>query len=196
MADWIAVADRLGPLVAPAPGECPFPEAADLLPNAPRRYRGGVHAGVDFGCPGRGFLARAALPGRVVMVQADFVEPNPADRDALLAEARTLGSTPPWTLAFLYGRFVVLDHGIVDGAGHVVSVYAHLDEVASLRPGSTVEAGTVLGAIGNRGTESGAQGTEGQIHLHWELYVGDQFFGEGLDAQGTLDVYRRLLGVG
>jgi murein DD-endopeptidase MepM/ murein hydrolase activator NlpD len=195
LAEWRTIADRLPPTQLPAPSECPFPETADLLPNAPRRYRGGVHAGVDFGCPGRGFLARAALSGRVVMVQADFVEASPADRDALLEQARALGYTPPWTLAFLYGRFVVLDHGLVDGVGHVTSVSAHLDKVSELRPGSVVEAGTVLGEIGNRGTESGAQETEGQIHLHWELYVGEQFFGQGLSAADTLEVYRRLFGL-
>jgi len=186
----------------PAPGlpsDCPLPlDDPASLPNSERSYRGGTHQGIDFICEERGRTAVAALPGRVVLANDTYVDATPEDRNALLAEAQALGRTPPWTLAFLFGRFVVLDHGVYPGTGHVVSVYAHLDHVdPAIRPGQMVEAGTPLGEIGNRGTDAGATGEANprSLHLHWELYVDDVHLGSGLDATDTRTLYAELFRV-
>jgi len=192
--EWKRLAGRLGSVILPSSCRLPLDEPG-LLPNAERRYRGGVHQGVDFGCHERGHDAVAAMSGRVLLVNDTFVDAAPADRQAILDDAKKLGYTPPWTLAFLFGRFVVLDHGIVAGVGHVVTIYAHLEEVdPALRPGIEIAAGTRVGEIGNRGTESAAEATEGQIHLHWELHIDERFFGEGLSSADTTEVYRALFG--
>lgn len=198
LAGWQSIVGTLPPPVLPS--DCGLPlDEPESLPNADRSYRGGVHQGIDFICMERGRAAVAALAGRVVLANNTFVDPTPADRSALLAEAQSLGRTPPWTLAMLFGRFVVLDHGIVPPGRHVVSVYAHLEQVdQAIRPGMMVAAGTRLGEVGNRGTEAAGTGEVNprSIHLHWELHVDDVYLGAGLGAEDTRALYARLFGAG
>jgi biotin carboxyl carrier protein len=54
------------------------------------------------------------------------------------------------------GNMVVIDHG-----GGLYSGYAHLSSIA-VAEGDQVEAGQVIGAVGNTGLSTGA-------HLHWEM---------------------------
>jgi murein DD-endopeptidase MepM/ murein hydrolase activator NlpD len=194
--DAIAAARAIGPL--PVPTSCPLRlDDPDLLPGAARDYRGGVHEGVDFLCGEPGAEVTAVLPGRVLVAARDLEEPRPDERLDLLAEAKALGDTPPWTLQVLYGQFVVVDHGVLDGAGHVVTLYAHLDDVdPALRPGLVIDAGTRLGAVGNSGTESAGTGTAAShsYHLHWELHLDDRFLGAGAGADEVAAAYRALFG--
>lgn len=176
------------------PSDCPLHlRDANLLPNAERAYRGGVHQGIDFLCDEPGHEAVAASDGRVVMAHDGFEDPSTADREAILAGAVSRGSTPPWTLAMLYGSFVVIDHGQVDGVGHVATVYAHFDSIASgIREGVSVTAGQPLGEIGNSGTSFGSDRTREGIHLHWEILVDDVFLAAGLPAPDVTRVYSTL----
>lgn len=178
------------------PSDCTFPiDNPESLPNASRSYRSGVHQGIDFICLEPGRSAIAAADGRVVMAVDGYDDASPADRSAVLDIAAGRGSTPPFTLAMLYGNFVVLDHGNIANAGHVVSVYAHLDTVdESISTGVAVTAGQRLGEIGNRGTSTASSGgTRPQsIHLHWEVIVDDVYVGAGLSASDTRELYRQL----
>ena len=115
-------------------GLCPC-RAVGASQRAPRLPLG-THQGVDFGCPRLGQPAVAALAGRVVMAAGDFEDPSPQARSRLLDTASALGATPAYTLVMLYGNYVAVDHGIIGGVGHVMSLYAHLDELdAGIRPG-------------------------------------------------------------
>ena len=53
--------------------------------------------------------------------------------------------------------------------GHVVSVYAHLEEVdPDIHAGQLIRAGQRVGEIGNRGTEAAANGDfDYEPELHW-----------------------------
>jgi len=191
------VAAAIGPLALPT--DCPLQiDDPDLLPNAARDYRGGVHEGVDFICRELGHDATTPLPGRVMVAARDLPEPTPEERVDLLADAKALGDTPPWTLRLLYGQFVVIDHGVIDGAGHVVTLYAHLAEVdPALRPGLEVPAGTRVGAIGESGTQAAGTGEDApySIHLHWEVQVDDEFLGRGDEPDEVRAAYRTLFGL-
>ena len=191
------VASRLSPMIV-RPADCPIPLGSpDWLPNASRRfYREGVHQGVDFACISRS--VRAALGGRVVVAVGDYITPSSQDLDAVLATTFEVGATPPYTLIMLYGNYVVIDHGIFDGVGHVVSIYAHLEALDSdIRIGQMVEAGQVLGVMGNSGTVQEAAGLYDQgHHLHWELHVNGQFLGAGLSTGQTQQVYAALFAGG
>ena len=192
-----AAAERLAAdIVVPTDCQPVLPAWASALPNAPRPYRSGIHQGVDFGCPTLGHPVTAALGGRVVIAVGDFEDPTPLERNQLLDTAAVIGATPPYTLVMLYGNHVVIDHGIIDGVGHVVSLYAHLDALEpGIRPGLGVEAGQPLGTIGNSGTNAGASGAiYDQLHLHWELHVDGQYLGIGLSYADTRDVYTALFG--
>ena len=168
----------------------------DLMPNAPRAYRSGIHQGVDFRCFARGHPAVAAMDGRVAVVVANYEDPESDDRDELLEVAAQLDATPPFTLLTLYGNYVVIDHGVVPDVGHVVTVYAHLEEVdPDIRAGETIQAGQLVGEIGNRGTHAAANGDfYADPHLHWELHIDNQFLGAGLSVEETRYVYATLFG--
>ena len=190
----LEIAAALSPDVF-APSGCmsPLPHP-DLLPNAPRTYRFGIHQGVDFRCFTLGHSAFAALDGRVVLAVGDYEDPDPNDRNRLLDIAKELKSTPPFTLLTLYGNYVVIDHGVIDGVGHVVSVYAHLEEVdPEIRVGQLIRAGQRVGEIGNRGTHAAANGDFYEDpHLHWELHIYNLYLGAGLSPGETQEVYSTL----
>ena len=190
----LAVAERLAPDFV-MPVDCAPPPLGNSgkLPNATRAYRFGIHQGVDFSCP-RGDPVEAILDGRVVVAAGDYVDASTADLNAVLAIAGTLRFTPPYTLVMLYGNHVVLAHGIVDGVGHLVSIYAHLDAVdEAVRIGGPVTAGQLLGRIGNSGTVPAAAGnTWSTVQLHWELHVNGQYLGAGLSTSNTRAVYATL----
>ena len=191
----LEAANRLAPeIVVPTDCRPPPLSAPSSLPNAPRAYRAGTHQGIDIGCPTLGHPVVAALGGQVVVAVGDFQDPSPRERNQMLNTAKALGATPPYTLVMLYGRYVVVDHGIIDDVGHVVSLYAHLESVdPGIRPGMWVDAGQPLGGIGNSGTRSGASGSSyEQLHLHWELHIDGQYLGAGLSPADTGTVYTAL----
>lgn len=192
-AEVMAVVEAIGPLLPPT--ECPFQDEPNLLPNAPRDYRGGVHQGIDFGCAEAGADVVAPLAGRVLVATHGYEEPAPEDRQALLDFAREQGDTPPWTLIALYGRFVVIDHGIIEGAGHVVTIYAHLAAIdPALRPAMPIAAGDRIGAVGHSGTSAGAADEDRGYELHWEIHVDGTFLGRGLTPEESSVPYRALFG--
>ncbi|HUR49374.1 MAG TPA: M23 family metallopeptidase [Acidimicrobiales bacterium] len=59
-----------------------------------------------------------------------------------------------------YGNVVIVNHP--DGTQ---AMYAHLSAIATL-PGTVVEPGTLIGAVGVSGSVTGS-------HLHWEMRIGD-----------------------
>lgn len=190
----LAIAAGLAPQTV-YPSDCmsPLPHP-DLLPNAPRAYRFGIHQGVDFQCFSLGRSAVAARDGRVVLAVGDYQDPDPDDRDVLLEVAGDLEATPPFTLLSLYGNYVVIDHGVFPYVGHVVTLYAHLHEVdPGIRVGQTIRAGERVGEIGNRGTHAAANGDfYFDPHLHWELHINNQYLGAGLTTEQTREVYTTL----
>ncbi len=194
--DWQTIVSLLGP--ATLPSDCPIPlDEVASMPGAERSYRSGVHQGLDFICEAKGRIAVAARDGRVAFVQRSYVEPTPADRSAMLGIAAQTGQTPPWTLNRLYGNVVVIDHGVIQGVGHTVTIYAHLADVADLTTGQAIEAGTVLGEIGNTGTNAASTGTNRprSIHLHWELHVDGIYLGQGLNPCETRSLYASLFSI-
>ncbi len=191
----VAVASRLAPGFV-VPNDCHPPplDSPYSMPNAPRAYRSGVHAGVDFLCSTAGHPVVSVLDGHVVVAGGDYQDPTLQEWNEILAVATALGSTPAYTFAMLSGRYVVVDHGIIDDVGHVVSLYAHLDAVdPGIAVGMPVDAGQRLGGVGNTGTRAGVlRDPYGQLHLHWNFYVDGQYLGAGLSESETRDVYAGL----
>lgn len=145
-----------------------IPAGASYLPNSPREYRAGYHEGIDFPAAA-GTPVLAAKDGHIVRIDHGFTDWSALERDTALAEAQALGYTPERTLDRIRGRQVWIDHG--DG---IVTRYAHLQSVGPMQVGSYVEAGTVIGAVGSSGLPGGGP------HLHFEIRVGDGFYGDGL----------------
>lgn len=80
--------------------------------------------------------------------------------------AAASGTVTAKTRGSSYGRYIVIQH-----ANGYSTLYAHLSEFAgSLRVGSSVVRGQVIGRVGNSGRSSGP-------HLHWEV----RRYGEALN---------------
>ncbi len=144
------------------------PEEEQYLPNSPRDYRAGYHEGIDFPADA-GTPVLAAKAGTIVRIDTEFTDWTADEAQAAFDAAAALGYTPTATLDRTRGRQVWIDHG-----GGVVTRYAHLSEVEPLRPGDRVTQGQIIGAVGSSGYQ------EGGPHLHFEIRVGDDFYGDGL----------------
>ena len=169
------------------------------LPGARRPYRGGWHQGIDYydGWCGVPIVygvteVRAAGQGVVIRVDADFTELTQAERDALLAELAHRGHDSPSLLDLLHGRQVWIAHG-----GGVLTRYSHLAGVNStLSPGAPVDAGHLLGWVGNSGTSAAAAGSRDGAHLHFEIHLDRTPFWLGLSLSDIRAVLEHALGPG
>jgi murein DD-endopeptidase MepM/ murein hydrolase activator NlpD len=166
----------------PLPG-AEIPENPAHLPGSVRSYRRGVSQGFDFydgdsGVPvPYGAAVIAAAPGTVVRVDGSFREAD-ADEWRMLMAAVADGADDE-ELDRLRGRQVWLETD--DGR---ILRYAHLSAVRQgLSPGERVERGRVLGYVGNSGTDEGVAGTRRGARLHFEVWEGDSFFGERMNAE-------------
>jgi len=157
-----------------------IPTDLELLPGAPRDYRGGIHEGIDFPAP-TGTPVLAAASGTVARVDTSFLDWNREQQDVALYEALTLGYTPAATLDRIRGRQVWIDHG-----KGLVTRYAHLSAVEPLVVGQKIEAGALIGEVGSSGYPQGGP------HLHFEVRVGDDFYGDGLGGDVLVRAVARL----
>ncbi|HEY8824376.1 MAG TPA: M23 family metallopeptidase [Candidatus Limnocylindria bacterium] len=159
-----------------------IPTDLELLPGAPRDYRAGIHEGIDFPAPNETPVLAAAA-GTVVRVDVSFLDWNREQQEIALYEAVTLGYTPAATLDRIRGRQVWIDHG-----KGVITRYAHLSAVESLVVGQKIEAGALIGQVGSSGYPQGGP------HLHLEVRVGDDFYGDGLSGDELVRAVSRLFG--
>ncbi len=156
------------------------PDDLELLPGALRDYRGGIHEGVDFPAP-TGTPVLAAASGIVARVDESFFDWNREQQDIALSEALTLGYTPAATLDRIRGRQVWIDHG-----KGLVTRYAHLSAVVPLVVGEKIDAGALIGEVGSSGYPQGGP------HLHFEVRLGDDFYGDGLSGGVLVRAVSRL----
>lgn len=185
--------DDLTGFALPITGAC-LPAIDNLMPNAPRTYRQGVHEGLDFypglACAviGKDTDVLAMLDGTVVRADLDYEELTPEVLAELRAETLALGMTPPDILDIYRGRQVWVDHG-----QGVVTRYCHLNTIAAgIREGMRVEQGQHLGGVGESGTPESIEAPGTEIHLHAEVRIDDSFLGADLDVVTVRSLYTRL----
>ncbi|MBP7999879.1 MAG: M23 family metallopeptidase [Chloroflexi bacterium] len=145
------------------------------LPGAPRHYRLGVHEGMDFyktiGTP-----VQAVAAGVIIRADTSYITPTAwlfgQMHETVLAE----GFTSPEVLDFYRGRqiWLQLDNGWV-------AHYAHLSAIApGIEVGTRVTVGQRLGNVGNSGSPITQENPDGDVHLHFELWLGDHYLGQFL----------------
>jgi hypothetical protein len=179
--DRLARSDgRLAGMFSPPIEGTDIPDDPELLPGAPRDYRAGMHEGIDFPAP-TGTPVLAAASGSVARVDLSFLDWDREQQDIALYEALTLGHTPATTLDRIRGRQVWIDHG-----KGVITRYAHLSAVQPLVVGQKIEAGALIGEVGSSGYPQGGP------HLHFEVRVGDDFYGDGLSGNLLVRAVARL----
>lgn len=152
------------------------------MPNAPRTYRAGIHEGVDFygadNCVpiGLGTEVLAAKEGEVVRADIEYRELTPEGLEQLYQRIEQEGASAPAILDRFRGRQVWIDHG-----GGLVTRYAHLDGVApGIEDGVFVQAGDVIGFVGESGTPESVTAPGTEYHLHFEIRVDHVYLGQGL----------------
>jgi murein DD-endopeptidase MepM/ murein hydrolase activator NlpD len=166
----------------PLPG-AELPENPAHLPGSRRAYRQGVNQGFDFydgdsGVPvPYGAAVMAAAPGKVVRVDKAYVEPEAEEWRRLMASVAD--GADETELDRLRGRQVW-----IETEGGRLLRYAHLSAVREgLSVGQSVTRGQVLGFVGNSGTDEGVAGTRRGARLHFEVWQGETFFGEGMEPE-------------
>jgi murein DD-endopeptidase MepM/ murein hydrolase activator NlpD len=189
-----ALLEKISFLQNPLPGAL-VSSRDSQLPGAPRPYRNGVHEGLDFYSGACGIDVNfgdpvfAAGPGVVYRIDHDYQEPSTGEREELLRICAENGDTPEDILDKLRGRQVWLVH-----SHDIITRYAHLSEVAEhLQEGDLVEPGDFIGAVGNSGTSEGAEGSTANHHLHFEIWIGDSYLGEGLSPQEIRELWTLVL---
>jgi murein DD-endopeptidase MepM/ murein hydrolase activator NlpD len=174
----------------PIAGGC-LPTSDNLMPNAERPYRRGIHEGVDFydcdNCTpiAAGTEVLAVKAGQVIRADLDYQELTFEELNELYARIDELGECDDYTLDRFRGRQVWIDHG-----KGIVTRYAHLGGIApGIRPGVEVEAGEVVGYVGDSGTPESVTNPGTENHLHFEIRVGEAYLGQGLPPEETRALY-------
>jgi murein DD-endopeptidase MepM/ murein hydrolase activator NlpD len=170
----------------PIAGGC-LPKGDQLMPNAPREYRQGVHEGVDLyptdNCTpiGKGTPVIAAKDGVVVRADLTYTDLDAASLARIMADPTSEASFDAFR-----GRQVWIDHG-----SGVVTRYCHLSGVETgIVPGTRVKAGQLIAFVGETGTPESVVNPGHEYHLHWELRIGDSFLGKGLPAAEVRRLYQ------
>jgi murein DD-endopeptidase MepM/ murein hydrolase activator NlpD len=60
-----------------------------------------------------------------------------------------------------------------------------------MQPGAKVQAGDLVGYVGDSGTPEAVTAPGTEIHLHFEIRVGDSFLGAGLDNELVRQLYQQ-----
>jgi murein DD-endopeptidase MepM/ murein hydrolase activator NlpD len=187
------IAEIFHNFIFPIAGGC-LPRSDNLMPNAPREYRGGVHEGVDFygldNCttiqPGTPVLA--AKDGVVLRADLDYHDLTQEELDDANARIAS-GEAEAFEVVDLFrGRQVWIDHG-----NGIVTRYAHLASVAEgIAEGARVAQGQTVGTVGDSGTPESLSNPGQETHLHWELRTGETFLGKGDAPQDVRALYLGL----
>ena len=176
----------------------PVPKRTMRLPNAPRRYRNGIHRGIDF-FANWGTPVSSVAAGIVVRADHNYKE-VPADfRINMLNASAKVGKTPSDIFNnILLGKSVFLDHGfeLVPGF-RVVTIYAHLSHIEdSIKPGYKISAGELIGKSGNTGMRESTIGSKAGSHLHWEMILQKEkeeiYLGKGMPNPELYNMLKRI----
>ena len=164
------------------------------LPGSARTYRNhGVHEGLDFyewaSCTAVNYTTEilAAKAGVIIRADLDYVEITPADWQRFI-DANWEGEQ---ILDELRGRQVWIDHG-----RGVVTRYAHLSEIAEgIAVGVEVLQGQLIGYPGESGQQEVYANPGTDIHLHFEIRVGDGWLGQGETPAAARTLYLQAFGL-
>ena len=185
--------DPLLGFTMPIAGAC-VSEYDGHWPAALRAYRNnGIHEGLDFynaaACVtiDSGTPVLAAKAGAIIRADRSYVDVTPEDW-ARFEAASFEGEA---ILDELRGRQVWIDHG-----QGIVTRYAHLSAIAAqIFDGVRVEAGAVIGFVGESGQRESYAAPGSDLHLHFEIRINEGWLGQGLDPSAARALYQAAFGL-
>lgn len=161
-----------------------IPDDDYSLPGAPRKYRNGIHKGLDinyhYGIDQVEQKVKMTTPvyaiksGEIVRVDHDYSPMTLADH----SDITQYNQTHPVTYVDkdFGGRQIWIDH-----KNGVMSSYNHLSSISpNVKLGGRIVKGELLGYVGNSGLLAEAKNTKEQIHLHLEIWIDGEFLGNDL----------------
>lgn len=174
-----------------------IPNNPNLLPNAERKYRNGIHKGVDIVVP---FMTPvyASLDGVIVVANTEYQDVDLLTYERFLKTTDLIQKTPSDIYHhILLGKHIVIDHGFGFLQGYrTTSTYAHLEKINNISVGDFVNKGDLIGYVGNSGTKFGAQNNTLGAHLHWEVHFENEtnkyYLGENITTKDFLRLTKKL----
>lgn len=161
-----------------------IPDDDYSLPGAPRKYRNGIHKGLDinyyYGTDQVEQKIKMSTPvyaiksGEIVRVDHDYSPMTLAEH----SDITQYNQTHPVTYVDkdFGGRQIWIDH-----KNGVMSSYNHLSSISpNVKLGGRIVKGELLGYVGNSGLLAEAKNTKEQIHLHLEIWIDGEFLGNDL----------------
>jgi murein DD-endopeptidase MepM/ murein hydrolase activator NlpD len=161
-----------------------IPDDDYSLPGAPRKYRNGVHKGLDinnyYGIDQIEQKIKTNTPvyaiksGEIVRVDHDYSPMTLAEH----SDITQYNQTHPVTYVDkdFGGRQIWIDH-----KNGVMSSYNHLSSISpNVKLGGRITKGELLGNAGNSGLLGEAKNSKEQIHLHLEIWIDGEFLGNDL----------------
>ena len=169
-----------------------LPNHPGVYPGARRIYRHGFHKGIDFFVYGKTAVkpnyAYSAAAGKIVRLDKNYQNLTPGKRQQILAECSKNLESSAYSEDLLRGCQVWINHG-----NGIVTKYAHLNNVnPALKLGQYITANEMVGQIGSSGTSEGTSKVKTHEHLHFEIWVKDEYLGYGLTESETIALYQRL----
>ena len=184
--------DPLRGFIVPIAGAC-ITEFEGHLPSAPRAYRNhGTHEGLDFyqwaSCVtiSTATEALAAKAGVIIRADTDYIDITPDDWARFQQDWDA-----PGVLDEARGRQVWIDHG-----RGIVTRYAHLSAIADgVAVGLEVDQGQPIGYVGESGQQEVYLNPGSDLHLHFEIRIGQSWLGEGRSPQVGRQLYLQAFGL-
>jgi len=163
------------------------------LPGAPRKYRNGVHKGLDISSKLNFFQVNTNVSRDTKIISANDGVVIRADlnykpmTESEFKEISAYNQTHPVTYVDrdFGGRQVWIEH-----KGGIITTYNHLSAIQSgITVGAKVRKGDTIGYAGNSGLLGEARNNNDAIHLHFEIWIDGEFLGNDM----TLPQIRKLL---
>ncbi len=165
-----------------------LPEKDSGYPNAPRRYRGGRHVGIDFFyrhtedsyepvLVTKKTPVHAADSGTIIRCDLNY---KPMTAKEWKTRSEYYKKHPrTFVMRSFGGRQVWIDHN-----NGIVTTYNHLSGIDhELKKGSKVKKGQRIGWVGNSGLYGEALGKDWGAHLHMEIWIDGYYLGYGMKME-------------
>lgn len=162
-----------------------LPEDNSRYPNAPRKYRGGKHVGLDIlyyhtDDSYNPLKVNKTTPvyacDKGVIIRADW-NYKPMTAKEWLNQSKYYKKHPRTFVKRSFGgRQVWIDHG-----NGIVTTYNHLSKIDDIiDKGYNVQKGQRIGWVGNSGLMGEAEEKDYGMHLHFEIWIDGFYLGYGM----------------